>query len=431
MCKSRYVYRPHILIFLFFFFVLPLLAFSQQSQVSENQEPAEEQSIISVSGSFYSQFDALWKWHGYYPAPRQFWYPDSSLLTADVAADFAIQARPSDSFLALARVKAFYPFNSEHELPSDISFLTNNINIQELYAQFDYQDIVYFKTGKYFIDWSPGYFFSASDVINRDRIDPLDPEADRNGPLSMKVRVPLSYFNVSLYLLMDRISLPQQIGVAPQVTFAYEPVTADVGFIYSQAKGSNITLSAELDISFFNLFADSIISYGVQKKFLERTEDSPTWPEDLEVVTRDEQWFFSISPGVRFSYPDWQLEAVIQYLYNGKGYTDPSIVRGDDVSILLAQERITEEDLDFPGKHYAAGEIEWGIFDTGLSLSVFGIMNMSSWTGKLIPELLWSPFSYVDLGISFPMDFGEEGREFSPYGYGLSFGCHLCLGGEF
>ena len=95
---------------------------------------------------------------------------------------------------------------------------------------------------------------------------------------------------------------------------------------------------------------------------------------------------------------------VIQDLYNGEGYEDPSVITDNPAGIgsLLGAGEISVSDLRNTGMHYSAASITLSnLFD----------------------------FGNVSLTLRLPLVVGEEGDELAPQGNQLSVSLETAIGG--
>ena len=100
----------------------------------------------------------------------------------DLDGSLFLDARPSRDFRAFAKVKG--------DVRLTESPLDPNLRLHELFADFVLGDRAFFRVGKQTINWGVGYFFSPADIINVGRIDPENPEAEREGPVALRLNLP-------------------------------------------------------------------------------------------------------------------------------------------------------------------------------------------------------------------------------------------------
>jgi len=149
-----------------------------------------------------------------------------------------------------------------------------------------------------------------------------------------------------------------------------------------------------------------------------------------------DEFFFNATAGFRWSYSpgesDSSVSAVAQYLYNGEGYSDPSIITDNPVGVagLLGSEEISRTDLRNTGTHYAAGNLSWSdVFGSGVNTSVFWMQNFTDLSAMVTPSLTRTIVNDVSVTLQVPMMFGEEGDELSPGGSSMSLSLSVSIGG--
>ena len=81
-----------------------------------------------------------------------------------------------------------------------------------------------------------GYFFSPADIVNIGRIDPLDPEAEREGSVALKIHYPKGSNNYYLYTLFDGVKEAKQIALAPKMEFVVGKTEVGLGGFYQHGK---------------------------------------------------------------------------------------------------------------------------------------------------------------------------------------------------
>ena len=110
---------------------------------------------------------------------------------ADLSGSLFLDARPSREFRAFAKIKG--------DVRLTESPLDPNIALHELFADFTLADKAFFRLGKQTVNWGVGHFFSPADIINVGRIDPENPEAEREGPVALGLHLPSGRNNFYTY----------------------------------------------------------------------------------------------------------------------------------------------------------------------------------------------------------------------------------------
>jgi hypothetical protein len=351
------------------------------AEAAAASQPASEEMFLTSAklewgGSFESRLTATCDWMGYPGTWDDFLNAGTSLLASRVAADLFFDARPTRDFRVFGKFKAAYASD-----PASGGLLLD-AGVFELFSDFTWKDRVFFRVGKHTIQWGVGYFFSPADVLNLVSIDPEDPTAEREGPVSLKAQVPFGQNNAYLYLITSDIVHPYEIGVAPKLELVVGGYELGLGGLYRA-----------------DLAPEGMV-----------TVTGPLWNLDLfgeAVVQIDDPWLFSGSAGATYMNPDWNLLVVCQYFYNGQGY----------------------ESTGYPGRHYLAATFSWSkILDSDFALSLLYLANLADGSGLIQPSLSWSLLEHATLTLGARLPYGETGDEYTPMGPAPGFWIAASLG---
>ena len=354
--------------------------------------------------------------------------PDLEVFSIDFGTTLFFDARPDEDFRVFGKATVSYPFDSE----GGAREFDEVISIEELFSDFNWNEALFFRGGKHTINWGVGYFFSPADLLNVTEIDPENPEADREGPLSLKTHFPFDAHNLYLYLIAndalagdDNLLTWNEIGVAVKGEFVLGSTELGIGGLYQKdvAPSAMFTFSAPLwDV---DLFGEAVLRYGSDKTFVvESAADS--YPDDL---------FFHATAGfiVLYSFEafDSSLNLAGQYSYNGEGYDDPDILKNPIVvGPLLESGALAVSDLLNSGKHYAAVSAGWNsLFGSDISLQLFWIHNFSDMSGYLSPTVSISFLDAFSLSMQTPIAYGDAGDEYSPTGESFTIRLAVGIGG--
>jgi hypothetical protein len=345
--------------------------------------------------------------------------PDTTPFDTSLSAQVFLDARPDEAFRVLAKATTSYPFETD----ADRDF-ADVIQVDEVFADFQWGDNVFFRAGKQTLNWGVGYFYSPADLLSLAEIDPDDPEAELEGPVAVKANIPIDIHNIYLYALPEYADEPLDTGLAAKGEVVVGDMEITGGVIYQRdiAPAGMMTLSTV--VGDFNVFAEGVVSYGSNKTFVREIDG----PLGLETYTTDDEFFFSGTAGTRYSYsPDEREGSVLvtaQYLYNGEGYDNPAILNDNQMAVggFLAAGDLAPGDLVNSGRHYSAAQISWrNILESDVTGSLFWLQNYSDMSARITPSLSTTLFDTVSLSLQVPLSFGEEGDEFSPTGNSLSF----------
>lgn len=321
----------------------------------------------------------------------------SNRFRTNLSGNLFLDARPDPNYRVFANVQVNYG---------------QGIYLSELFSDFNYQDKIFFRGGKQTINWGVGYFFSPADVINVGKIDPQNPEEPVEGPIALKINMPVDIHNYYLYLLFNDVEEINQIAIAPKVEFVVGRSEVGLGGYYQKEQAPRLMATISSSIKGVSLFGEAMISNGSDKRFVEK--DSLL---GLKVVEK-EQLFFKGTVGARFSRTDPQglfsVAAAAQYYYNGEYLRDQSLLSNPVVvDLLLSTEDPRYDDLIDTGRHYFAATASWNkLLNTDYTLSGFWLGNLSDNSGKASATLSFSGFEELVPSIGISKTYGEPGSEF-------------------
>jgi hypothetical protein len=374
---------------------------SDKEEAAEVLAP-EEAFLVSEQlewgGSFDLTFTTRVAWEEYTaPWTSEFWKEGSPSLTSKLSGDLFFDARPDRDFRVFGKVKAVYQYPDDWE-----------VEIFELFSDFQIKDLLFFRAGKQTVQWGVGYFFSPADVLNLVSIDPEEPEAEREGPIAVKAHFPFAAHNAYLYLVAGDIDKPYEIAVAPKLELLLGSYELGIGAFYQidlTPKGM-LTLTGPLwDL---DLFAETMIQWGSDRTFVDFSPPPDTY-------TVEDELLFSGTAGFSYLNSDWNLSLFAQYFFNGQGYKETFSSTSTLVSTALSAENITAADLLYPGRHYLAASIGWSeVFDSDFGLSLLYLANFSDKSGLVNPSVTWEPIDYISLSTGLRFSYGGSGDEYGP-----------------
>ncbi|HAK44950.1 MAG TPA: hypothetical protein DCO79_03385 [Spirochaeta sp.] len=321
-----------------------------------------------------------------------------------------------------------------------------NISVKELFADFDWDDKLYFRFGKSFIKWGIGYFWSPADVLNLSGIDVEDPTAEREGPLSFKMHYPFDINNAYLYVITENVEEPLDTALASKVEFVIGNTEFGAGAYYQRDLAPRAVATVSTTIGDFAVFGEGVASWGSDRVFVRPAKDQSAAEEDeeddLELVLDSyevsDRPFFSATVGTNYMHAfendAGSLMLIGQYFFNGEGYNN------DEPGLLQAASRLSQNagenglaldaadqpenyedppavdtgDLTNFGRHYAGAMIAWNsIFDSDLSFSTLAISNFTDLSGMVMPTFSYRIMDYISISAGMRMTFGEEGDEYT------------------
>ncbi|KGE72742.1 hypothetical protein [Spirochaeta lutea] len=404
-----------------------------------------DDEVVRIGGSLSSSLQSYWTWS---EAPQEWadWTGGAeNRLGISLGGSVYLDARPDADLRIFMKAKTSYPFSItssgyisstpvlgvqgtapiqtvEMDTPVNLSQL--NLQIFEFYSDIAFRDLLFFRFGKQTVKWGTGYFFSPADIISLTPIDVDDPEAEREGPLSLKVSFPFGLNTLDAYIIGDdQVRAIEDLGVAARGVFYLAPLELGVGLGYQKDRPFRIVSTARMPIGDWNLFAEGRLSFGRQ----EQKVDSDG------VLTDDDQAYVSATGGVFYTNADWNLTAAAQYLYQGEGYPDTEGLYEAAIQQVFAG-NLPGSVLNRFGQHYTILLLSLNeIFIEELSASVQWQANWTDTSGLVSPSISLRIFDGLSISGGIYIPYGDEGDEFTgevrnPFG-DLSTSLTVSIGG--
>jgi hypothetical protein len=428
---------------------------------------------VRVGGSVSGNATASWTWDDPYSSFALDGF-DAYSLEPSLSSTLFFDARPTEDARFYGSMKMGWPFETTKTfltgaeytddidgpfLPgTDPGILTEsgkitapNATVFELFTDFNYDDKLFFRFGKQTVNWGVGYFFSPANIINLQAIDPFNPDAQLEGPVSLRAHYPIpgSQHNVWAYATFDSPDMkPEDIAVAAKGEFVLGAWELGAGLWYRYDSPLRGIVTASGSIRDLTLFGEGYLARGSDKTFVTQVDD--LLPGFVATEQYDEQAFFKGSAGFMWSKSDWNLTLAGQYLYDGEGYADVDReARIDEAYANEAQIKLilatlpTVDDVDAAfsgfvkgliagsGRHYAAFSVSKSeLFLDDLSASAFVLANLSDFSGLVRPSLSYRLFKGMSASVSASFAFGGADSEYivlndgpaMSWSFGLSLG---------
>lgn len=360
--------------------------------------------------------------------------PEAVESVEDIAAEYTlrptvyIDSRPDPSFRVFLKGEIDYTTvrdpaaagaNDGSGADTDGSGGFAQLSIEELFADITLSEHAYLRTGKQNMSWGVGYYFSPADLLSLETIDPDDPEAEREGPVAARVHLPWMSANAYGYVILDELPDSGTAGYAGKAELVVGNAELAAGGFYRADSVSGAMATYSGSIRDVDLFAEAALTYGSTITVVE--DDGAA----LSTKDRTEQWFPSATAGLRYSWSDndglFSLSIVAEYLYNGEGYEDPTVLHDPRVDALLATGALTFADLRATGMHYGAASVRWSdAFGSKLTLSGLWIGNVSDGSGRVSADVAYAANDRLTLSAGYRYSYGEERDEYTPTGPGGS-----------
>ncbi len=275
--------------------------FGESDLIAEVEEedltPSLEDTLLTnegveIGGEYTFTVNPSWRWNTANITFDEFPQVDDESLDIELETSLFFDARPDEDFRVFGKVKGAYPFTEDR------------VAVTELFSEFNMNDRVFFRGGKHLISWGVGYFFSPADIINLTPINPSDPEAEREGPISLKTNIPFGAHNFYLYKIADDVYEPTELSLAPRVELVLGNSEIGVGAFFKNEGPQAGMITLTTSYGDFDLFGEGSLSYGAAKRFVREVDISPEHSLGLEVVDRDDDIFLSGTLGFKYSNQD-------------------------------------------------------------------------------------------------------------------------------
>ena len=402
-----------------------------------------EGNKLRIGGSLDSSLKLNCNWAEPYE-PK----PDSTLKT-NLNANLFFDARPVENLKIYGKFSFGFPFEKSLSglavlqkkqlplLPNDIAVPIGvngavNISIRELYTDFSLKDIAFFRFGKHAVKWGTGYFYSPADIINISRIDPQDPEADKEGPLSLRTHIviPRTQHNLWFYLLPPAESdfKTKNTAVAAKAEFVFGNWEWGIGgrYRYEQAPKLVTTLSGSI-AGKVAVFAEGVFAWGSDYIYYKNGDYNSGYTEKNKA-------FFQATAGASYSNAKTHTSVAAQYFYNGFGYRNTKEVqsiieagfaeaqKGNLLhSSVRAAGNITS--MGNIGQHYIACTLSQNKIGTEkLRAQLFQQFAVSELQGMSVLTFSWNPNRFIgfSIGPAFTYPLSTESQAKSTAGFSLS-----------
>ncbi|MFW5689132.1 MAG: hypothetical protein ACOC1U_06100 [Spirochaetota bacterium] len=321
-----------------------------------------------------------------------------------------------------------------------------DISVFELFTDYTWENTLFFRFGKHTIQWGEGFFFSPADVLNLSAVDPEEPTAEREGPVSLRTIYPFGTTgNAYLYLITNTGADVLDVAVAPKVEFVFGPGELGIGGYYQRTLAPRLIGLYTASWGDVDLFGEAVLLWGSDRVFVRPSRDQSAAtadPEDdldlvLDTYTVDNALFFQGTAGARYL-KEWEngpsLAVIGQYFFNGEGYGNTPGLLPAAARLLLnpgenglaiddpdAQPEGYEpppdlgfDDLSDFGRHYLGATVSLSsLFVDELALSAFGLVNLTDFSAIVTPAISYRFLDRFSLGASARFTLGGPDDEYT------------------
>ena len=373
-----------------------------------------------VGGRFEGDLIPNLVWNNLWDGTSNIVNPDTRTLALTLKSTVFFDARPKDDFRVYGSFKVAWPFS------------TPNIQIFELFADFNYGDMLFFRFGKSTVKWGVGYFWSPADVINLEKINILDTQAQREGPVNFRIHLPIlgTQNNFYFYTIVDSKNVSfETTALAARTEFLLGTYELGLGAYYRYDTAERAMATFTGPLGDFDIFGEAMVSRGSSSTFVQSIgTSSPFTIGTSKTADHRDQYYFSASAGALYSSPKDYVTGIAQYYYNGEGYSDANrstlianaktaltsaTISSDAASVAKLSAALGSLAYG-SGQHYAALSLSKSqLIGKYISASVIAVANLSDGSGIVKPSISWVPLDYITLSLSPLFVFGPADGEYA------------------
>ncbi|HBL35672.1 MAG TPA: hypothetical protein DDZ55_02560 [Firmicutes bacterium] len=336
-----------------------------------------------ASNTAYSLYSPADDWYVDRPGPKR----EEHGLGNQIGADFFVDIRLQDgvkSFIGLGL--DYLPAGAESEGALGSS-PTMNLRLKEFFVDTNWNNQVYFRTGKQVLKWGRSYYWNPTDLINIEKKDFSDLDKAREGTYGVKAHLPFGVAqNIYLFLGMDGVAAPQDVSLAGKYEFLVGGT--ELAFSAWTKKGFKPVYGFDLSSRLFDLDVRGEMSLASGQRLD---------PDSLGGYRAGEELIPKVSVGFTKNFDHGEIDDRIsvtgEFYYNQAGY---------DVNIFEKQQAVSvEEKQAFMGEYYEplmTSKYYVAFFTSvnkfirsDLTFNLNGIMNLVDNSALLITGVSYRP----------------------------------------
>lgn len=406
----------------------PSSAVIEEAAVVENPESAVfEGNSFMWAGDFSS---AIGVSAGYPVRPSSFeeFADPTERLSVDIGARLWFDARPDKNFRVFGKFTTDYPFTAKVQGEDSKTYTTNNIKLFELFSDFNWDEKVFFRFGKQTAGWGLSRFYQIADPLTVGVKDPSDPTADLEGPLALKIALPLGVHNLYFYSVAKESYLPENLGessvrdlgvglkadfllTVPKNAFLGN-ADVTIGAYTQRDLSPKVVAGLSTAVGDFQIFTDQAVSWGLDSYRL--THDRLPGPPGIAVYDTeksDDGLFYSATAGTMYVNNDWHFTFYGEYMFSSSASDDSKYLEkwltryqaenpllfGMPEETGLTQTLVLSDIFGYQSMHNSGLSISWNeLFGTDkLGFSAFWLQNWVDMSGMLKPTVTFTPFKHL------------------------------------
>ena len=372
------------------------------------------------------------------PATLSDWGKAEDRAGFDLGATLFFDARPDRNYRVYGSFRTAYPFASGLG------------SVVELFADFNWREALFIRFGKQTMGWGLSRFYQVADPLSVGVKDPQDPTKELEGPVGLKLSLPLGPHTLYAYAvakdsyLKDSAiawgatspSLPgiEDLGYGLKGDFLLSlpknPILSDAelnaGLYYQRRLAPKAVFGLSTGVGQVQLFSDQVLSLGRDGYRLDPGLEGIPTPAGTMLVhgasADDTTLYYSATAGAMYVNKDLHLTVYGEYFYNGAGSDDPGYTKelGERYAAELIRDdggprRVAQSDLfAYNGRHntgFSASLSELFGSDK-LSFGLFWQSNWSDRSGMVVPTLAYAPWKRLSLSLGSRFVYGADQSEF-------------------
>ncbi|MCX7024838.1 MAG: hypothetical protein NT080_09485 [Spirochaetes bacterium] len=358
----------------------------------------------------------------------------SENLLASLDTALCFDARPDRNYRVYGKFIVDYPFGDTVSVPGG-KLTLDSVKVFELFADWNWDERLFLRIGKQTVGWGISRFYQCADPLSVGIKDPENPEEDLEGPLALKLSLPVGPHTLygyvvakDSYLSGDPASASASdlgygakgdflVAVPENPVFGNAEVTA--GAYWQRMTAPKGVFGVSTSVGQVQLFSDQVVSWGLDYF---RLTDGEVPPGIRETEKPAEGLFWSATLGFLYVNNDWHATLYGEYYYNGPGSLDP-----DYLSLLAARYGAEQEPTLPPPKTISASDL--GAYqlrhnssvsiafdelfgNDKFAFSAFWQQNWVDLSGMAVPRLSFTPFEHFTVSAGAVAGWGGDGSEF-------------------
>lgn len=416
-------------------------------------EVAEAQTVDNPEAAFFEEDKFLWAGDITGSVGLRASYKDlnppldkldqlTERLSVDIGARLWFDARPDKNFRVFGKFSTSYPFTTTVEGAS-ASYTLNNIQVFELFSDFNWDEKVFFRFGKQTAGWGLSRFYQIADPLSVGVKDPLDPAADLEGPLALKVSLPLGVNALYAYSVVKQSYLPanpvegsiRDVGLGLKGDFLIpvpkNPLLGNMeltlGGYYQRSLAPKAVAGLSTGLGDWQIFTDQAVSWGLDQwrlnsgTVLYDPDGTGPVPPVVPVSGTEkpsEGLFYSATAGTMYRNNDWKFTLYGEYMFNAAASGDGKYLEqwtarygAEQISGSgLAKTLVLGDLFGYLSQHNSGLTLSWSEvpFSSKVSFSALWLQNWVDRSGMGTVTLGFAPFEHFTLETGTTLSWGED-----------------------